>query len=64
MTNQEMEMTWFLLQLVHKLYVASGLNSKPILRFNTSQSIKIILIFLLPLVVYTAKQTGPSRGEF
>jgi hypothetical protein len=28
------------------LYVASGLNSKPILRFNTSQSIKIILIFL------------------
>jgi hypothetical protein len=44
-------------------HVATGLNSKPILRFNTSQSIKIILIFSTPYLVYTAKQTGPSRGR-
>ncbi|MBB1193212.1 hypothetical protein DNC80_05950 [Flavobacterium sp. SOK18b] len=46
------------------LYVASGLNSKPILRFNTSQSIKNSFNFSAPYsVVYTAKQTGPTRGR-
>jgi hypothetical protein len=59
-----MEMTWFLLQVAQPLYVASGLNSKPILRFNTSQSIKNNFNFSTPYsVVYTAKQTGPSRGR-
>lgn len=46
------------------LYVESGLNSKPILRFNTSQSIKNSFNFSTPYsVVYTAKQTGPNRGR-
>ena len=46
------------------LYVATGLNSKPILRFNPSQSIKNNFNFSKPYtVVYTAKQTGPSRGR-
>jgi hypothetical protein len=45
MTNQEMEMTWFLLLSAQPLYVASGLNSKPILRFYC-KVLKNILIFL------------------
>lgn len=46
------------------LYVENGLNSKPILRFNTSQNIKNTMNFTAPYtVVYAAKQTGPSRGR-
>lgn len=46
------------------LYVENGLNSKPILRFNTSQNIKNTTNFTPPYtVVYAAKQTGPSRGR-
>jgi hypothetical protein len=46
------------------LYVYNGLNAKPILRFNTAQSIKNNINFTPPYtVVYGAKQTGPSRGR-
>ncbi|EIA07239.1 fibrinogen-like YCDxxxxGGGW domain-containing protein [Flavobacterium frigoris] len=46
------------------LYVKTGLNNKPILRFNTSQNIKNTVNFAPPYtVVYTAKQTGPTRGR-
>ncbi|MES2853744.1 MAG: fibrinogen-like YCDxxxxGGGW domain-containing protein [Bacteroidota bacterium] len=46
------------------LYVYNGLNNKPILRFNTGQSIKNNVNFTPPYtVVYAAKQTGPSRGR-
>ena len=46
------------------LYVSDGLNNKPILRFNTSQNIRNTVNFTPPYsVVYTAKQTGPSRGR-
>jgi hypothetical protein len=58
-----MEMTCFSSTSAQPLYVASGLNSKPILRFNTAQSIKNNFNFLPLLVVYKAKQTGPSRGR-
>jgi hypothetical protein len=58
-----MEMTWRSSTSAQPLYVASGLNSKPILRFNTSQSIKNNFFFYSFTVVYTAKQTGPSRGR-
>ncbi|MEO8254251.1 MAG: fibrinogen-like YCDxxxxGGGW domain-containing protein [Flavobacterium sp.] len=46
------------------LYIYNGLNDKPILRFNTSQSIKNNTNFTPPFtVIYGAKQTGPSRGR-
>lgn len=46
------------------LYVSDGLNNKPVLRFNTSQNLKNNVNFTPPYtVIYTAKQTGPSRGR-
>ena len=45
-------------------YVASGLNSKPILRYNTSQNIRNTTNFPSPFTaLITGKQTGPSRGR-
>lgn len=46
------------------LYVADGLNNKPILRFNTSHNIKNFTNFTPPYtVIYTATQIGPARGR-
>ena len=46
------------------LFVENGLNGKPILRFATNQNIKNTVNFATPYtVVYTAKQTGPTRGR-
>jgi large repetitive protein len=44
------------------LYVANGINGKPVLRFNTSQNMFNSTNFPPPFsVVYAAKQTGPVR---
>lgn len=46
------------------LYIFDGLNNKPVLRFNNSQNLKNNVNFTPPYtVIYTAKQTGPSRGR-
>lgn len=46
------------------LLVLSGLNGKPTLHFNTSQTMGNSTNFPPPYsVIYTARQTGPSRGR-
>ncbi|MFC5284532.1 fibrinogen-like YCDxxxxGGGW domain-containing protein [Pedobacter alpinus] len=46
------------------LYVANGLNNKPILRFTNSQNIKNNVNFTPPYtVIYGAKQTAGTRGR-
>ena len=45
-------------------YVASGINSKPILHFTTSQNIRNTTNFPSPFTaLVAAKQTGPTRGR-
>ena len=46
------------------LYVASGINGRPVLRFTTSQYMTCNNYFQLPFtVVYAARQTGPTRAR-
>jgi len=46
------------------LLVLNGLNGKPNLHFNTSQTMNNPTNFPAPFsVIYTARQTGPSRGR-
>lgn len=46
------------------LFVAAGLNGKPVLHFNNGQSLNNSANYPAPYtVVYAAKQTGPSRGR-
>ena len=46
------------------LYVANGINSRPVLQFSTSQFMANNTNFPAPFtVVYGARQTGPNRGR-
>lgn len=46
------------------LFVATGLNGKPVLHFTNSQSMYNTTNFTPPFsVIYAARQTGPARGR-